>query len=93
MVWELIMEQPPDLLKQERDHGRGPVLARLLALLERGCRLHLEQNHNQESQESQEGQGSTELRPGIVAWAQSVVDDCLRLKARSAHRFRALWWI
>ena len=68
------MEQAPDLLEQERDHGRGPVLARLSALLERGCRLELRTNDSPDV-----GSSSSTGAAGIPLWAETMVDVCLRL--------------
>ena len=76
------MEQTPDLLEQERDHGRGPVLARLLALLERGCRLRLEHAA------AEDGAGA--VRPEIAAWAPGVVDACMVLQASRRPPFSRL---
>ena len=41
LVWELVHAQTPDLLAQEGDVGRGPMLGRLLKQLERGARLKM----------------------------------------------------
>ena len=80
MVWELVRAQPPDLLEIERDHGRGPVLARLLALLERGCRLQLDE-------EPVDGENNTIISP---QWARDIVNACLVLQASRRPHFAQL---
>lgn len=77
MVWELVRAQPPDLLEVERDHGRGPVLARLLALLERGCRLRLDDEPG-------------DVESPSPQWARDIVDACLVLQASRRPRFARL---
>lgn len=81
VVWELVRAQAPDLLEVEHDHGRGPVLARLLALLERGCRLRLDDD----------GQaGDDAAATSSPQWARNVVDACLVLQASRRPRFSRL---
>lgn len=39
VIWELMEERAPDILAENDDTGRGPLLGRISALLERGARL------------------------------------------------------
>jgi hypothetical protein len=41
LLWELLHARTPDLLKQEGDVGRGPLLGRLVRQLDRCARLKM----------------------------------------------------
>ena len=75
LLVELAEERAPDLLEQEGDTGRGPLMGRLLGLLEKGSRLRLSPAVRNDAQ---------------AAWVAGVVDDCFAADPAARPSFAQL---